>query len=209
MLNCHMAKCTLTALVCSLSVSAYAIAASPSNVDVPAGELVSALKALATQSDVELVYQPEQLRDIRTDGVKGVYSVQEAIGILLKGTTLRVYTVASGAMVIAPVSTGQVSGAGQGVSGALPVMRLAQAEASLALGVLRLAQADHVSFSGTQEQQLPQDSSAQLEEIIVTAQKREERLIDVPQSVSVLSATQLANLGAYMEIGRASCRERV
>ena len=37
---------------------------------------------------------------------------------------------------------------------------------------------------------------ASLAEIIVTAQKREERLIDVPQSVSVLSADTLATLGA-------------
>lgn len=35
-----------------------------------------------------------------------------------------------------------------------------------------------------------------LEEIVVTAQKREQRLIDVPQSVSVLSGDALAKLGA-------------
>jgi iron complex outermembrane recepter protein len=35
-----------------------------------------------------------------------------------------------------------------------------------------------------------------IEEVIVTAQKREERLIDTPQSVSVLSSDYLANLGA-------------
>lgn len=39
-------------------------------------------------------------------------------------------------------------------------------------------------------------SIAQLEEIVVTAQKREERLIDVPQSVSVLTAKDLNKLGA-------------
>jgi len=48
------------------------------------------------------------------------------------------------------------------------------------------------------EQGLTKDSgqAAQLEEIIVTAQKRAERLIDTPQSVSVLSADTIANLGA-------------
>lgn len=35
-----------------------------------------------------------------------------------------------------------------------------------------------------------------MEEVIVTAQKREERLIDTPQSVSVLSANELAKIGA-------------
>src|SRR5262249_15846399 len=38
--------------------------------------------------------------------------------------------------------------------------------------------------------------NSELEEVVVTAQKREERLIDVPQSVTVLSASDLARLGA-------------
>jgi iron complex outermembrane recepter protein len=40
------------------------------------------------------------------------------------------------------------------------------------------------------------EEGQQLEEIVVTAQKRQERLLDVPQSVSVLSADTLAKLGA-------------
>lgn len=42
----------------------------------------------------------------------------------------------------------------------------------------------------------PADGKAALEEIVVTAQKRSERLIDTPQSVSALTGADLAKLGA-------------
>lgn len=45
-------------------------------------------------------------------------------------------------------------------------------------------------------QSAPSSQSAVLEEVVVTAQKRDERLIDTPQSVTVVSADELAKLGA-------------
>ena len=54
------------------------------------------------------------------------------------------------------------------------------------------SQDDSVSTSGAAAGQ----AESQPEEIIVTAQKRSERLIDVPQSVSVVSAETLQNLHA-------------
>lgn len=87
-------------------------AAEPGEIDVPAGSLVTALQSLAAQMEVELVYQPEQLKNLRTDGVKGTLSAREAISILLKGTPLQLHTSASGAMVIAlePNSTSRLEG---------------------------------------------------------------------------------------------------
>jgi outer membrane receptor for ferrienterochelin and colicin len=43
---------------------------------------------------------------------------------------------------------------------------------------------------------LAQEEAARLDEIIVTATKRELNLQDVPHSIDVLSATQLARMGA-------------
>ena len=58
-----------------------------------------------------------------------------------------------------------------------------------------------------------------LEEIVVSAQKREQNIQDVGIAISAFSGAQLEALGVqesfdvasftYMEIGRASCRERV
>jgi outer membrane receptor for ferric coprogen and ferric-rhodotorulic acid len=98
-MKASLSQCLIaTAMLASMRLCA----AEPSQLDVPAGNLVSALKSLAAQTDVELVYRAEQLKDLRTEGVKGAFSPQEAIAILLKGTALQVHTAASGAMVIAP-----------------------------------------------------------------------------------------------------------
>jgi iron complex outermembrane recepter protein len=181
MLKTLVAKGSLTAVACALSIAAHAIAGPPGNLNIPAGELIDALKSLATQSNIELVYQPEQLRELKTAGVKGAYSAQEAVSILLKGTSLKVYTTPSGAMVIAtPTAPKQ--------SSALPTQHSS----------IRLAQ----EYAAPREPDAAQSGSTQeleklmLEEIVVTAQKRQERLIDTPMSVSVLSSNELQKIGA-------------
>ena len=60
--------------------------------------------------------------------------------------------------------------------------------AETAAAVSAASQDDSVSTSGAAAGQADE---SQPEEIIVTAQKRSERLIDVPQSVSVVSAETL------------------
>src|SRR6266480_1467167 len=102
MLKTLMIKGTLIAFVCCVSFSAHARADSPRPINVPAGELVTALETLSKQAAVELVYQPAQLKSFRTGGVKGTYTPEAAIRILLKGTPLELRTDPSGAMLIAP-----------------------------------------------------------------------------------------------------------
>lgn len=105
MIKAPKARATLLAIACSMSL-AVAAASATSELDLPAGELGAALKALASQLDVELVYQPEAIRGVRTEGVKGSYSAEQAVELLLKGTSLELRMDASGAMVIAPRGPG-------------------------------------------------------------------------------------------------------
>lgn len=171
MLKRFMGKCSLIAVACTLSISAGAVAENQSTLDVPAGELVAALKEIALQSDVELLYRPGQLKDLKTEGLKGFYSPQEAIEILLKGTELRVHSLGSGAMVIAPKKEMRIGG--------------------MARQSLRLAEADTSSADTNKEAE-----SVKLEEIVVTAQRRgEERLQDVPLSISVITAEEIGRRG--------------
>src|SRR5262245_57654850 len=103
MLKTLMVRSTLVALICSISFAAHAMADAPKSIDVPAGELVIALEILSRQAAIDLVFQPDQIKHFRTAGVKGTYSPQDAVRILLKGTSLQLRTdAASGAMVIAP-----------------------------------------------------------------------------------------------------------
>src|SRR2546429_4556361 len=102
MLKTLMTRSTLVAFVCCVSFTAHARADSPRPINVPAGELVTALETLSKQAAVELVYQAAQLKSFRTGGVKGTYTPEAAIRILLKGTPLELRTDPSGAMLIAP-----------------------------------------------------------------------------------------------------------
>jgi iron complex outermembrane receptor protein len=186
MLKTFMARSTLVALVCSVTLTAHAMADAPKHIDVPAGELVVALETLSRQAAVDLVFQPEQLKSFRTEGVSGTYSPEDAIRILLRGTPLQLRTDASsGAMVIAPPAAPKASSSlsltGRGTEG----------EGSASAGDspnsfwsrLRLAQTDTPSTSqvdtqnpspskgegqGEDEKPAQRQKVLELEEIVVT-----------------------------------------
>ncbi|MFC4312534.1 TonB-dependent receptor domain-containing protein [Steroidobacter flavus] len=181
-----VARLSGIAIACTISLAAQAaVAQSEAQLKIPAGELIPALKSLATQLDIELVYQPEQLRNMRTDGVQGNYSAQQATAILLKGTPLEVRTDVSGAMVIAPAIK-------------QPSARTAQP----ALSRIRLAQVSTPPASSAAAENPA--SSPQLEEIVVTGtlirgleQPTGSNLVSVSeeqiQATGVSSAVELLN----------------
>ena len=88
----------LLSLACSAALTANAQASTPIN--IPAGELVPALDTLARQSGAQFVYRADQLQGLRTSGVKGAKSPQDAVDRLLQGSAFVAQRDASGAMVI-------------------------------------------------------------------------------------------------------------
>ena len=105
-------RTSLIALACAISHVAHAYADNPKHVDVPAGDLVSALQIFTKQAGAELVFEGEQLRGLRTHGVSGTLTSQQAVTALIAGTPLIVKIDESGAMLItlprAPVASDQV-----------------------------------------------------------------------------------------------------
>ena len=75
----------LLSLACSTALAAQAQAA-PARIDVPAGDLASALNTLAKQSGTQLVYRADQLKGRRTAGVQGAASTDQALDRLLQGS---------------------------------------------------------------------------------------------------------------------------
>ena len=88
----------LLSLACSAALTAQAQASTPIN--IPAGDLVPALDSLARQSGAQFVYRADQLQGLRTSGVKGAKSPQDAVDRLLQGSAFVAQRDASGAMVI-------------------------------------------------------------------------------------------------------------
>jgi outer membrane receptor protein involved in Fe transport len=155
----------LTALAASAVIAMTVPAQAQARVyDVAPGDLRSALDSYARQSGKQIIYRVDDLRGVRTRGVKGAYAPDKALRALLSGTGFSPKTDRTGAIAIIRgrrLSAVQAPAlAAQGQGGSAPV-----------------------------------DTVGNDEEIVVTAQKREERLQDIPQSVSAISADTLASQG--------------
>lgn len=93
-------RSALTTLVCGLSLAAHSVAGSAGRLDIPAGDLTSALDLLAQQTHVEFIYSAEDLKGLRTRGVRGDLSAEAALRKLIEGTNLTVSVHPSGAILI-------------------------------------------------------------------------------------------------------------
>ena len=195
MLKSMTFRSTLAAVACAISFSAHALA-DPKPVNIPAGNLVPALEVLEKQAAIELVFQPEQLKSFRTQGVIGTYEPKDAVRLLLKGTPLELRTDSTGAMVIVPPnSTASLSASDARVKGGDSTgehSQLAQTnqggnEANSPVSAPPPSQHSSSRDSGDE------GSSAKLEEVVVTAQKREQSLQIVPISAQVISGQTLVD----------------
>lgn len=163
---------------------------------IPPQPLDNALRALARDRGFHIVYLPAVVNSLRTQGASGVFTRDEALTQLLSGTGLAFHYLDDDTVTVVPRSgTGGQGGDSASDGAAKGVQKKSFWDR------FRLAQVDHGKTAGGGSIAEPDTASggklaSAVEEIVVTAQKRTERLIDVPQSVSVLSADDLAKLAA-------------
>src|SRR5579859_3413351 len=177
MLKTETARSIFLGSLCSLLISAYAIADAPKRpINIPAGDLGSALQLLAKQSGADIVYRPEQVKGLKTEGVSGNLSTREALDTLLKGTVLTLRTDSSGAiLIIGPPPDGPPPAPTKST----PVGKQ----------TTRPSKARPTQDDGP-------DATNALEEIVVTATKRSESIQDVPVSITALTGDTLQAKGA-------------
>jgi iron complex outermembrane receptor protein len=148
--------------------------------------LASAIIQFADQSGIQVVTAGEEVARMQSPGVSGKHTITDALHQLLRGTGLR----------FVPVGNSTIALAGQEAAAAVPgTQTMAVAAAA-------------VNTEGAQDGQIltdpvidvtegPTTASVEtvrqggIEEIIVTGQKREERLQDVPIAISAFSAQAL------------------
>ncbi len=148
---------------------------------VPSQPIETALNEFARQSGIHVVIDSRIAGNIVSTAVKGELKTEEALNQLLQSTGL-IYRVLDGRT----ISVEKPQARRTSEVGAVNQLHLAQANA---------ASAGVASGQGTENKQDASDknaSGAQLNEIIVTAQKREERIQDVPVPVAVISGETLA-----------------
>jgi iron complex outermembrane receptor protein len=197
----------LTAL-CTTAFLGVTFAAPPAqarsvtyNLDIPAQSLKDALQALALASQHKLLYSSELVDGRRSPAVKGQFTTEQAVKALLSGTDLSYEVTSDGLVLIraadepphtstAPATrgddpTGETAPAKEGKKSSSDEFRLAQATQGS-------TQSTSPVGNGNQSSANAQSSGPTLTEIIVTAQKREERLQDVPVPVTALDGSALA-----------------
>lgn len=161
------AVCALLACASSVVYAQAAIA----ELDLPQQSLASSLRAVASATHVNVLFDTEQIAVFEAPALKGRISIDEALSRLLAGTGLTHRFIDGKTVVLAR-----------------PTADAAEANRS----ALRLAQADTSSAQATEQQASAGESGATaLEEIVVEASKMGSTVVRTPQSVSVLSGADL------------------
>ena len=175
-----MAACTVSVMTGGFGTAVEATWAEPAGAsqavsfDIKPQPLASALDAFALQADRQILFTPEIADGKATRGIQGAVTADAALTQLLAGTGLVASRSAEGMILVAPADAkGASASSGPPIapSGAIQD----QSQSDLA------------------RQTAPAQRGSSLEEIIVTAQKREERLQDVPVPVTAINAEQLVD----------------
>ena len=192
MLTSVTIRSTLAAVACAISVSAYAMADQPKQIDIQGGELFEALLQLSNQYGADLVYRPEQVHGLKTHGAHGNLTSEQAVTKLLEGTQLQVKTDPTGAMIITPPV------AAEATSAAEPNKEETQRKSYW--DRFRVAEVDQGASSNSSSVGAGQNSDngqiVRLEEVVVTASKRAEDIEQVGGAVSAISGDVLAERSA-------------
>lgn len=178
--------------------------------NIPAQGLGSALQTFARERDLQLVYLSDAVDKLKTSGAFGDFTADEALKRLLRGTGLAFHYLDEKTITVGPAS-----GAGPSVpttadqtrstddTGDRTPSETDQSQGNTPTKAFRdrllLAQATQgpspASGSVAQRNQERSEQSVQLEEVVVTAQKKSENLINVPVPVTALSAGTLTDNG--------------
>jgi iron complex outermembrane receptor protein len=167
----HLRRVGLLAALIQLFAIAAPVMAEPLDeavaIDLRAQPLGDALRELAKQSGLQLLFDPVLVEGRQASAVNGKLAPRKALRRLLRGTKLEVHEENPGVLVIRPRATESASV----TSGTRP---------------------DPVPVSAGPAETA--DGFAP-EEVIVTAQKREEKLQDVPIAISAISGEQITTRG--------------
>jgi iron complex outermembrane receptor protein len=169
-----------------LTFADNAAAAMRKPTSIPAQGLGPALQAFAKDRNLYLIFATQDVTDLRTQGAIGEFTPEETLKALLNGSGLTFKFIDDTTVTILPATratapkTKQTSQDGDELR--------AEEHASIRLAQSGVSQ--QISQPSTSE---PNDSRSALAEILVTAEKRSERLQDAPVPVTAISGQSLTD----------------
>lgn len=188
-----------------LTVASETQAAVRKFTDIPAQQLGSALVTLERDRNLEVIFVAEDVRDVRTRGATGELTCEEILKQLLTETGLTYRFMDEKTITILPAqplatsagnSVPSVVGATQGEN-PRSVTQEGEATPKRFWQRLKLAQSDSTSRKNDEpSDQKDEPRYEALEEIVVTAQKRQQSAQLVPISMATLSGEDIAKVVA-------------
>ncbi len=182
----------LLVLLCTFSAAQEPSAPTPIKVDIDAQRLDKALNVWARQTGFSVMISVERAAQGRiAPKVVGTYTPEEALKLLLAPTDLVYEFIDARTVAVRP--TRAKPQAGLTSSSELRLSEVGQRDAgqkinqTAAIGGSAPQRSEHQSSTDEGD-----DSKAAIPEVIVTAQKRSERLLDVPVPVTSLDTNALA-----------------
>lgn len=168
-------KLKASALAIAVSLAATAQAADDKQYfDIQTDKVGEALKAFAVQTDSEIVFSSDTVREKYTRGVKGRYEKAEALQQILAGTGLTIETTGDNVLMVKNLN--------------------AQAQSTTSAATEKKNDSGKASASTSGDTKI-RSSYIAYEEVMVTATKRESSLLDSPLAISALTGDTLEKRG--------------
>lgn len=161
------------------------------NLNIPAQSLDSALQAFALVSHHRLLYKSALVEGRTAPALKGEFTTEEAMRMLLSSTPQLTFDVTPSAVVLIRSKSDKYAPAR--ITGRPAQER--EKETSQKGDGFRVAETGQRVAASTNSlgPQVEQETPAVLQEVVVTAEKRSERLMDVPVPVAVVDTDALAD----------------
>lgn len=186
-------------IITSLSAAEPAAAAIRKQTNITAQGLGPALHELAKNHEFQILYRTEFVEDRRTSGAVGALTLDEALTTLLSGSGLTFQYLDEKTITILPIATAASPGAEakrSAPNAASSPATTSKNERSFG-DRLRLAQAGSAANGAMTSSTDGVPRPARIEEVIVTAQKREQSIRDVPLSISAVTAEEIDRRGLF------------
>jgi outer membrane receptor protein involved in Fe transport len=162
------------------------------DIDLPGQGVADALNSLSAQAGVPIVFPYDLARGRRANPIFGHYTLRAALDELLKGTGLSGGLSDKGVLMIS-LAKSEAAERGETIvthenKPVIPKNRHSGMAAILASVTAAFSASAHAA----------DDAGEQMANVVITAQKREERLQDVPVPVTALNGAQLADNGQVL-----------
>lgn len=189
-----MHKMIATAIACLALVGIAPTTGAQSSdkryIQIPAQQLGRALQTLAKDRGFQVLYVSEEINKHQTEGASGELTSEEALRKLLAGTGLTFRYLGENSVTIIPMSEASSAAGSPASATSDPQNPIRWAHSS---SMQKIEGAAGAAATNQQREDAPGQADQSLQEIVVTAQKRSERLQDIPVPVTAIRGETLTN----------------